>query len=57
MIMSARTRWVGLIVAFLAVNVAAMVILATTAGTPHTVPGYHEMKPVTKPAPHPASST
>ena len=43
--MSARNRWVFAIVGLLAVNVIATIILATKAGIPSTVPGYHELAP------------
>jgi ABC-type multidrug transport system permease subunit len=46
--MSARNRWVGIIVALLAINVLATVVLAVKAGVPKTVPGYHELAPPSK---------
>ena len=54
--MSARNRWVLIIVGLLAANVIAMLVLATTAGTPNTLPGYHELAPFAKPAPEKATT-
>jgi len=38
--MTARNRWILVIVGFLAANVIAMAILVTSAGTVHLSPDY-----------------